>query len=325
MSLENTDENNNDEKNIEIKNENNILDNEDNSKTQSNSQKKSEKNSNNSDSESESESENNISKKNNDLNISNNNENQDEIKIDINNNNMNLSNLSEDKNNYEILRDFKGKHDFSFKAIIIGDAFVGKSSLINQAIKKQFKTTYAPTLGFDYFVFHIRIKNKIIKLQIWDTCGQEIYKSLVTNFYRNSSVAFMVYAINDRNSFEHIDNWLKEIKYNSSPDTKIFLIGNKCDLINERKVTYEEGLNYSNNYEFNGFYEVSAKTGEKTEEIMIKAAKALYDDYSDYLSDKVKNKNDDLVSDDRSTGKISVSSSRSGINQSESHSGKNCC
>ena len=324
MSLENNNENNIDEKNIEIKNENNILDNEDNSKTQSNSQKKSEKNSNNSDSESESESENNISKKNNDLNISNNNENQDKIKIEINNN-MDLSNLSEDKNNYEILRDFKGKHDFSFKAIIIGDAFVGKSSLINQAIKKQFKTTYAPTLGFDYFVFHIRIKNKIIKLQIWDTCGQEIYKSLVTNFYRNSSVAFMVYAINDRNSFEHIDNWLKEIKYNSSPDTKIFLIGNKCDLINERKVTYEEGLNYSNNYEFNGFYEVSAKTGEKTEEIMIKAAKALYDDYSDYLSDKVKNKNDDLVSDDRSTGKISVSSSRSGINQSESHSGKNCC
>jgi len=324
MSLENNNENNIDEKNIEIKNENNILDNEDNSKTQSNSQKKSEKNSNNSDSESESESENNISKKNNDLNIPNNNENQDKIIIEINNN-MDLSNLSEDKNNYEILRDFKGKHDFSFKAIIIGDAFVGKSSLINQAIKKQFKTTYAPTLGFDYFVFHIRIKNKIIKLQIWDTCGQEIYKSLVTNFYRNSSVAFMVYAINDRNSFEHIDNWLKEIKYNSSPDTKIFLIGNKCDLINERKVTYEEGLNYSNNYEFNGFYEVSAKTGEKTEEIMIKAAKALYDDYSDYLSDKVKNKNDDLVSDDRSTGKISVSSSRSGINQSESHSGKNCC
>ena len=324
MSLENTDENNNDEKNIEIKNENNILDNEDNSNTQSHSKKKSEKNSNNSDSESESESENNISKKNNSLNISNNNENQDEIKIDINNN-MNLSNLSEDKNNYEILRDFKGKHDFSFKAIMIGDPFVGKSSLINQAIKKQYKTTYAPTLGFDYFVFHIRIKNKIIKLQIWDTCGQEIYKSLVTNFYRNSSVAFMVYAINDRNSFEHIDNWLKEIKYNSSPDTKIFLIGNKCDLIDERKVTYEEGLNYSNNYEFNGFYEVSAKTGEKTEEIMIKASKALYDDYADYLSDKVKNKNNDLVSDDRSTGKISVSSSRSGRDQSESHSGKNCC
>ena len=324
MSLENNNENNIDEKNIEIKNENNILDNEDNSKTQSNSQKKSEKNSNNSDSESESESENNISKKNNSLNISNNNENQDDIKIDINNN-MNLSNLSEDKNNYEILRDFKGKYHFSFKAIMIGDPFVGKSSLINQAIKKQYKTIYAPTLGFDYFVFHIRIKNKIIKLQIWDTCGQEIYKSLVTNFYRNSSFAFLVYAINDRNSFEHIDNWLKEIKYNSSPDTKIFLIGNKCDLINKRKVTYEEGLNYSNNYEFNGFYEVSAKTGEKTEEIMIKASKALYDDYADYLSDKVKNKNNDLVSDDRSTGKISVSSSRSGREQSESHSGKNCC
>ena len=313
MSLENKNENNIDEKNIEIKNENNISNNEDNPK------------SNNSGSESESESENNTSKKNNTLNISNNNETQDKININISNN-MNVSNLSEDKDNYEILREFKGKPDFNFKAIMIGDPYVGKSSLINQAIKKKFETTYAPTLGFDYYVFHVRVKNKIIKLQIWDTCGQEIYKSLVSNFYRNSSVAFMVYAINDRNTFEHIDNWLKEIKYHSNPDTKIFLIGNKCDLINDRKVTYEEGLNYSSNYEFNGFYEVSAKTGEKTEEIMIKAAKTLYDDYADYLSDKKnKNINNDLVSDDKSIGKISVSSSRSGRNQNDSHSGKNCC
>ena len=80
-----------------------------------------------------------------------------------------------------------------------------------------------------------------------------------------------------------IDNWLKEIKYKSNPDIKIFLIGNKCDLIEERKVTYEEGENYSKNYEFDGFYEVSSKTGEKIEEIMIKAAKALYEDFADYL------------------------------------------
>jgi small GTP-binding protein len=131
---------------------------------------------------------------------------------------------------------------------MIGDVAVGKSSLINRAIKRSFKSAYSPTLGFDYFSYYIKIKNKVLKLKLWDTGGQEIYQSLVTNFYRNSSFAFMVYAINNRDSFENIDTWLKEIKYKSNPDIKIFLIGNKCDLTEERKVTYAEGKTYCNNY-----------------------------------------------------------------------------
>ena len=218
----------------------------------------------------------------------------------------------------EIITDYKKKEDLTFKLIIIGDPFVGKSSLLIKAIKKQFESSYNPTLGFDYFMIHVKIKNKILKLQIWDTCGQEIYQSLVSNFYRNSSLAFMVYAINDKKSFEHINNWLKEIKYNSNPDIKIFLIGNKCDLIDDRQVTYEEAKNLYENYEFSKFYEVSAKTGENAENIIIEAAKVLAADYNDYINDKKKKKNSDENIDLKSEG-----SKKGGNKNNESK--KKCC
>jgi small GTP-binding protein len=182
----------------------------------------------------------------------------------------------------EIITDYKKKEDLTFKLIIIGDPFVGKSSLLIKAIKKQFESSYNPTLGFDYFMIHVKIKNKILKLQIWDTCGQEIYQSLVSNFYRNSSLAFMVYAINDKKSFEHINNWLKEIKYNSNPDIKIFLIGNKSDLENERIISKLEGENLCKKFGFEYFIETSAKTGLNAKEIFIKCAMVLYKDFLNY-------------------------------------------
>ena len=205
------------------------------------------------------------------------------------------SEIENKKRDIEILPETTNKSDLSFKIIIIGDSFVGKSSLANKAIKNKFDNLYSTTLGFDYFSFFVKIDGKILKLQIWDTCGQEIYQSLITNFYRNSSVAFMVYSIDNKESFDHIDNWLKEIKYTNNPDTKIFLIGNKTDLDNERKVSFEEGKIYANNYEFSAFYETSAKTGDKVDEIMIKAAQLLYDDYIEYQKIKINSKKDESV------------------------------
>ena len=237
---------------------------------------------------------------------------------------INIQNKKFD-DDYEILPDFKEKADLNFKAILIGDPYVGKSSLINQSIKKKFESTYNPTLGFDYYLFSIKIKDQILKLQIWDTCGQEIYQSLIMNFYRNSSVAFMVYAINDRESFEHIENWLKEIKYKSNPDIKIFLIGNKCDLKEERKVTYEEGEECSKKFEFEGFYEVSAKTGEKAEEIMVRACQALFEDFIDYQNIKKRSKSNDkdnLLKED-TLSKDSVS--KLTRNENDGKSGGKCC
>ena len=74
---------------------------------------------------------------------------------------------------------------------------VGKSCLSMQATKHKFENNYLATVGFEFFAFNIRIDNKIVKLQIWDTCGQEIYRSLITSFYKNSSLAIIVYSIDE--------------------------------------------------------------------------------------------------------------------------------
>ena len=74
---------------------------------------------------------------------------------------------------------------------------MGKSCLSLQATKKKFENNYLATVGFEFFSFNIRFDNKVIKLQIWDTCGQEIYRSLISSFYKNSSLAIIVYAIDE--------------------------------------------------------------------------------------------------------------------------------
>ena len=183
---------------------------------------------------------------------------------------------------YEILPDDYTQYDLSFKIIVIGDSGVGKSCLTNKATKNIFEESYNATVGFEFFSFNIKMNDKIIKLQIWDTCGQELYRSLITNFYRNSSLAIMVYAINNKDSFDNIDVWLKELRTHSNPDAKVFLIGNKIDLDTERKVLKEEGENYSNENKLNLFMESSAKTGFNAQKIFIEAAKILYEDYLKY-------------------------------------------
>ena len=152
--------------------------------------------------------------------------------------------------NYEILPEDITQYDLSFKMIVIGDSGVGKSCLTNKATKNLFEETYNATVGFEFFTFNLKLNNKIIKLQVWDTCGQELYRSLITNFYRNSSLAIMVYAINNKESFENIDMWLKELRTHSNPDTKVFLIGNKIDLENERVINREQAEEYSNQNHF---------------------------------------------------------------------------
>ena len=183
---------------------------------------------------------------------------------------------------YEILPEDYTNFDLSFKLIVIGDSGVGKSCLTNNAVKNIFDDTYNATVGFEFFTFNVKINDKVIKLQIWDTCGQELYRSLITNFYRNSSLAIMVYAINSKVSFDNIDMWLRELRTHSNPDAKVFLIGNKIDLEAEREVTKEQGEAFSKQNKLSTFFESSAKTGVNAQKIFVQAAKTLYDDYIQY-------------------------------------------
>ena len=120
--------------------------------------------------------------------------------------------MSDDNLQYEILPEGFNEFDLSFKIIVVGDSGVGKSCLTLKGIRNNFEECYSPTVGFEFFNFNIRINDKNIKLQIWDTCGQEAYRSLIKSFYRNSSLAILAYSIDDENSYKNIEDWLNEIQ-----------------------------------------------------------------------------------------------------------------
>ena len=188
----------------------------------------------------------------------------------------------------EVLSPDLNYSDLTYKIIVIGDSGVGKSCLTIQAIQNQFVDLYRATVGFEFMSFNIRINKVIIKLQIWDTCGQEVYKSLISAIYRNSSLAIIIYSITNKNSFQHVETWIRDLKTNSNKNPKIILVGNKSDLESERKISYEEGENLKNKHNLNYFIETSAKTGDNAENVLIEAAKLLYKDYIVYKKKKNK-------------------------------------
>ena len=199
---------------------------------------------------------------------------------------------------YELLPENLLQFDLSFKIIVIGDSGVGKSCLTNRATINLFEDTYTATVGFEFLSFNVKIDGKIIKLQIWDTCGQELYRSLITNFYRNASLAIIVYAINSRDSFENIEMWLRELRTHSNPDAKVFLIGNKVDLDNERVITKEQGETFYKTNKLNLFIESSAKTGFNAKRVFIKAAKLLLDEHLKYKEAGIPNTQTDESSEE---------------------------
>ena len=199
---------------------------------------------------------------------------------------------------YEILPDDVNEVNYSFKIIVIGDSAVGKSSLTLKGTKDHFKDFYTPTIGFEFLSFNIRIKDKIVKLQIWDTCGQEVYRSLISSFYRNSSLAIIVYAIDNQESFDNLESWLDEIKSQTHPNLKIFLIGNKVDLEDKRVIDRAIAEELAKEHKIDLFLETSAKTGYNAQKLFVKAAQILVENYKDFASIDPR---DSLTSKDKSS------------------------
>ena len=171
---------------------------------------------------------------------------------------------------------------YTFKIIILGDCNIGKSCLLNKYINNQIENKYSTTIGVDFGVKHININDSNIKLQIWDTAGQESFRSITRSFYRLSAGIILMYSINNRKSFENLSSWLndinKELNYRNIP---IFLIGNKCDLNNEREVTIQEGIKFAkeNNMLFK---EISIKNDNKSTKVFNILAEDIFN--------KIKNK-----------------------------------
>ena len=208
---------------------------------------------------------------------------KERISSDINYDNLLLKNK-----NYkiEILDEQHKQYDLNFKIIVIGNVGVGKSCISLKATKGIFLEEYTSTVGFEFYCFNVKINNKIVKLQIWDTCGQEAYRSLIINFYRNASLAIIVYSVDDLNSFNDINIWLKQVKTYGTSSCKIFLIGNKIDS-EDREVSTAQGIKFKNDFYFDCFMETSAKEGINTRELFVNCATILYEENQKLLEHMV--------------------------------------
>ena len=164
--------------------------------------------------------------------------------------------------------------DYLFKYIIIGDPSVGKSNLLMKFAHNKFTDEYQATIGVEFGAKNISFNNQIYRIQIWDTAGQENFRSITRAYYKNSVCAMVVYDITNRDSFEHIQNWIQDVKDQSPKTVLIVLVGNKIDLEENRAVSYDEGSEFATK---NGliFEETSAKTGQGIEEIFMKSAKEI--------------------------------------------------
>ena len=172
----------------------------------------------------------------------------------------------------------------NFKIVIIGDSGVGKSCILKRAVQHKFDENYQATIGFEFLLMHYKVNDLKLKLQIWDTCGQEMYRSLVQGFYRNTSLAILVYDVSSEKSFEGLELWLRDIQQHTEPDLPIFIIGNKCDL--DKNVPDENAQNFATSNRAKYYNECSAKSGQNIDKIFYEAAKYLYIAYKD-----AKNKN----------------------------------
>lgn len=152
---------------------------------------------------------------------------------------------------------------------------VGKSCLLLQFTDKRFQPVHDLTIGVEFGARMVNLDDKLVKLQIWDTAGQESFRSITRSYYRGAAGALLVYDITRRDTFQHLSRWLEEARQHAQSNMVIMLIGNKNDLEHRRAVSTDEGKAFA---EANGliFMETSAKTAYNVESAFINTAEKIH-------------------------------------------------
>ena len=163
---------------------------------------------------------------------------------------------------------------YLLKYIIIGNSSVGKSNLLLKFAHNKFLDEYQATIGVEFGAKNVEIDNKIFRVQIWDTAGQENFRSITRAYYKNSVCALIVYDINNEDTFDSVQSWIQECKLQTPKTVTMVLVGNKCDL--ECKVDRNKAKEIAEENKML-YFETSAKTGKGVDELFKKSAAKIKD------------------------------------------------
>ena len=166
------------------------------------------------------------------------------------------------------------EYDYLFKLLIIGDSGTGKSSILNRYVDGTFTETHMPTIGLDFKVRTFEHENLVVKLQIWNTAGQERFRSIISSYYKEAHGILLVFDYTDENSFNNLKNWLSEIHNYALNDIPVILAGNKIDLESMKQVSNQDALAYAHSHKLQ-LFDISCKQGKGIEEAFTGITKLL--------------------------------------------------
>ena len=167
-------------------------------------------------------------------------------------------------------------YDMQMKLLMIGDSGVGKTCLLLRYANDSFSPTFITTIGIDFKIKNIDIDGKRVKLQIWDTAGQERFRTITTSYFRGAQGILLLYDVTDRRSFESIRNWVSQIQQHADVNVNKILVGNKCDMLDEKVVSTEEGQKLAREFGMD-FFECSAKNNINVEPAFVGLGRAIKD------------------------------------------------
>ena len=231
-------------------------------------------------------------------------------------------------------------YDKSIKVILLGDSDVGKTSIINCLEYDDSDVNQQKTKSLEYSNYSIKINNYIIRMQIWDTVGQEKFNSITSNYYKTTDVAIFVYSINNLNSFKNINNWFNEFNDKGNNDNNTIeekktikiLLGNKNDLEKEREVTYDMGEKFKNEKKFYFFKEINCsyknknkdnlKENDLVKNLFFEIGKIIY---KEYIEGHIEHVNSSVYNYEASNSILEISDSQSKTNTTQKkHKSCNC-
>jgi len=176
-------------------------------------------------------------------------------------------------------------YDYLLKLLLIGDSGVGKTCLLFRFAEDTFNSAFISTIGIDFKIRTIEVDGKKLKLQIWDTAGQERFRTITTAYYRGAAGIMLVYDLTSERSFDHIQNWMRNIEEHATEDVKKMIVANKADLTEKRAISKERGQTLAMEHGVS-FFETSAKGGQNVYEAFMSISREIKQEMDIKASEK---------------------------------------